>query len=798
MALQTPIDRGYLNLLSHLRKHHSTLPQETIQAAICHYLVHLPPAQPTPTPLITSIVASSFWQPLSLNILLSLGSSVRSTVQLKSAALKAEKRGLFDGSVSGELNDWTYGILAGLKDGDPLLSLAISGGLLAGLKDVTSSKMNQRTIRAVEEAVVVAHAEVTAVLSTSQIDPWEAEFRKSDEGPNERANLAVFLSAHYFPFVSTDILNALELTLSHTVISRIGMVIYEILVLKQVLASLCLGIIRKAFFYGSFLRTIQDGVNVNEAGLLAIPTQSSLRVNVATMISSDEFKCVAPVCKLLSRAIGMLSDSPSRLQRRNSAWTSLVDVVFTMNDLAQVVEDDWLATPLAEVSDEKRIEAGSREVTEKLWSVLKAQLFSTLMLHQAVLDALLFLHPLPPPTTSLPSSPHPSASDICRGILRTLFSLSFVIASFGGVTAQQHNGRGFPELKKVFYTAVDILSSDAQESEAFVGDLIKGVDPSSIAGLPLAHTFVSAKRAFALACIEQLVPVVSDVCIERDVLPLCESHMGEPVHRETFELAHSVVLSIFAAHAEKGGFEVQTQARRGDVKGKNVDRGYQQVQPNLARRLVPGYVKSLLQNAREGGLTTSQFRLAYAALVRSASTGRSPSSPGSLPTSPSAVLDDWRRRCINSIRGKVEARDEDFSGDPELTWLCVQVLLDAIAKHPSSTPGIGEGEMAGNTTDVDEVGEDEDAPTAERMRLTLTLVSLISNVSAGLLPRVLREVRCVVDNEADVRQRQVLIKAVFEEIMERIGNSEKEIAMRWWYTCAQNWGADAEQVAPSS
>ena len=100
------------------------------------------------------------------------------------------------------------------------------------------------------------------------------------------------------------------------------------------------------------------------------------------------------------------------------------------------------------------------------------------MLQQAVLDGILFV---PPPRPSSQSTEPPLPSNLLRSILRTLSSLSFVIVTFGGVTAgagsnADGEGPSFPELKKVFYMAVDILAADKINSEDFVKDLISGVD----------------------------------------------------------------------------------------------------------------------------------------------------------------------------------------------------------------------------------------------------------------------------------------------------------------------------------
>jgi hypothetical protein len=50
-----------------------------------------------------------------------------------------------------------------------------------------------------------------------------------------------------------------------------------------------------------------------------------------------------------------------------------------------------------------------------------------------------------------------------------LSDLSFVIAKFGGVTST--SSAGFAELKRVFYSALDVLSADVEASEKFVRTL---------------------------------------------------------------------------------------------------------------------------------------------------------------------------------------------------------------------------------------------------------------------------------------------------------------------------------------
>lgn len=111
----------------------------------------------------------------------------------------------------------------------------------------------------------------------------------------------------------------------------------------------------------------------------------------------------------------------------------------------------------------------SRDIATQLWTFLKTLLFSTVMLAQAVLSTTLFL----PPVASSSSQRAPdTAVELSSSVLKTLSHLSFIISKFGGVTvtsqSEDGDGRGFKELKSVFYTALDIISGDQLRSEDFL------------------------------------------------------------------------------------------------------------------------------------------------------------------------------------------------------------------------------------------------------------------------------------------------------------------------------------------
>lgn len=152
----------------------------------------------------------------------------------------------------------------------------------------------------------------------------------------------------------------------------------------------------------------------------------------------------------------------------------------------------------------------------------------------------------------------------------------------------------------------------------------------------------------------------------------------------------------------------------------------------------------LSQNAKDGKLTTSQFRLAYSALVRSANTGRAP------------------------ISLRPQLTGLSHSGIA-LARLCIDALLQAI----NSSPRL-------NASSSEDNSEETDAQIEELTRLRLALISLVPNVTIQLLPYLLQDVDRSICAEQDRRRKRILIDAVFDEILERVGDEVKEFAMRWW------------------
>ncbi|KAL5520027.1 hypothetical protein ACEPAG_1687 [Sanghuangporus baumii] len=717
-TLQIPVDRGYLNLLAHLREEKLRISFDALQAAICHYLIHLPATQPTPAPLTASVISSSLWRPFTFKCCFSLGNTFRVSVRQKLAELNKKERGLFDTSISSDLTGWLSGILEGLKDGVPLLRMSIAGGIRLGLEDIQDATLSRSLLRKIEGIVVLAFAEAVE-MSNPANDQWTSEFSYAEK---DRAELSVLLASQYFCSFSTDVLSALQM-LS--------------------LASSCLAMIEKGLASGNYLKAAREDMHRGIDGSITISADSKLESAIGALQASDCFARIAYLCRLLAKVISGLAGTSFRQHGRRELWELFNTVVRSLYSMSLQVEEDWRSSRLADMTSETQLDETTSKVTEKIWAVLKTHLFSMLMLQQAILDTILYHSP--------PSSLY-STSYLTSTILTTLSSLSFVISSFGGVAAgptETGTGPSFPELKKVFYMSVDILSTNVTESEDFVRSLVRDARTYSVT---LKNPFMHAKWSFVLTCIEQFISVLDDDSVEEVVLPCCEPYLNDSSNRQTYEAAHSVMLSIFAAHAEKSTDSSPIQNKK-DRKGKSAEKASD---INLARRLVPGYSQILLENARDGGLTTPQLRLAYAALVRSASTGRNPHhTPSTMHRKP---LSSFSLRGWNGLEV-----DEEFSGDPGLTWLCVEQLLQAHSAAINETP-------------------------QTRTALSLTLISLIPNVSLVLLPRVLGEIERVVDGELEPGRRRVLIENVFEEILERVGDAEREVAMRWWFQCSRKWG----------
>ena len=103
-----------------------------------------------------------------------------------------------------------------------------------------------------------------------------------------------------------------------------------------------------------------------------------------------------------------------------------------------------------------------------------------------------------------------------------------------------------------------------------------------------------------------------------------------------------------------------------------------------------------------------------------------------------------------------------------MAWFCIQSLLDillTLSPHSASSPrSLVQG----------------DAERAHRLRLML--VSSLPVMPLKLLPRGLEEIRKCIIGESEKDRREELVGEVLKEILERVGDREKVIVMKWWHS----------------
>ncbi|KAG1749199.1 hypothetical protein EDB19DRAFT_1681290 [Suillus lakei] len=548
-------DRGHTLLLSSLGRSNTTkTPLSTIQALIVHYLANI---HPSPTPLAATIVSSPIFLPFSHSKLELLITSFRHAVHSKLQVLKADSNGLFSPSLDTQLNVWSLAILQGLEGGHAIIRLACCSGLLLGLEDILQHlPAKKRDVKGIaEDELVMTFADVVDQFSTS--DTWGKEFHSAAESADALV-LSLIIASQSILLVPSEKFTALPL--SH-------------------LLRLIMRTIEDAFNGGRFLSSLQSSLCSKAESKIHIPPDSPISQYIKQISNSTSMAHIGSISKLCARTVSLFVD-----HRPNVALPLVSEAYQKLNYITAHVETDWFPTSLSGITGQSSLSPDAREVTTAIWANLKTLLFSVIMITEAGLSALVYV-----PSTS---AVLPLTSTLAVTVLQALSHLSFVIAQFGGA------GHGaFDELKRLFYFALDVLGSDVTESNKYVRDLC--VVESGQEPLP-AHPFYQAKKAFVLSAIEQLIPVLSELTIQELVIPTCLPHLSDASHRETFESAHSVVLAIFASHAQKASESTSQQGG------------------GFTRQIVPFYANCLIDNSVQGRLSTAQLRLAFAALVRSA------------------------------------------------------------------------------------------------------------------------------------------------------------------------------------
>ncbi|KAF9523889.1 hypothetical protein CPB83DRAFT_647670 [Crepidotus variabilis] len=811
-------------LLSHLHNPASTLALQTLQGALAH---HLSETTPTPTPLAATAISSPFYltQPFTHAKLQSFSTAFRHATHIKyRALLEDSKKRLTLRTILGRSREtlfgqWVSDVFQGIQGGHPVLRLAACSGLLQGVEDVkiggNPAEKDGLIIgsprSAVENETIVALAEVMDTYSTTpntqssnSIEEWEREFQPAGQ---DVLSLALILASQSLPLVEQRRLEALPL---------------------RTLARLLTTTIASSFKYGTFLSSVSASVTLSSEKQVHVSPLSTLTQTLQSLSSSHFTTNISSISRLTATVLSLLIESPRPVDLVDNLY-NVSDSLDLLREIAKTLEYDWVSSPLARFNN-LEIAPNSKHVTQQIWAILKTYLFTTLMLSSSVLSASLYI----PPRSSSCSI---TAATLALQTLHLLSHLSFIISQFGGVTTTT---QGFEHLKRTFYMALDILAhSEGQpggqivvpNAEAYVQQVCLMLNAQRAESAATAPR--QAKQAFVLASIEQVVPVLSDKCIRNWVWGICYPHLNDSSHRETYESAHSVVLAIFASYAQK-----QQQITTGEAHheqqsplfawakpwsdnlnqllqaGPNrlpesriehpdsqpeatsqavIQTGGPRKEPECViaakfiQRMIPFYAKCLIDNSAHGKLNSSQLRLAYAALVRSASV---------------STFTDSDMPMMVKIK-----REQSEYNDLVLAWYCIQLLLDTIYELSSTPTTTRQSVTKGKQRVVDHTKVPGASPDLDRVhRLKLVLVSTISSLPVSLMLRCLDEVRDLLlpgplppkpspsipldklqELKASTAQakseenRKELLEALFSELLEKTGDREKEAAVRWWY-----------------
>ena len=234
---------------------------------------------------------------------------------------------------------------------------------------------------------------------------------------------------------------------------------------------------------------------------------------MAAATSSPEYRSVKSLAELFARATWSFVTA-----RSQHLWPVLNETLLVFEGITRNLQDDWGRNPWVDAQTEDQIPESTRECLTQAWGILKSVLFTTVMVQQSVVTAAIYL---PQPSTKIvsPLEPDVTPASLALLTLQTLSNLSFVVTKFGGVTSTAQTSV-FPQLRRLFYSALDVLSTDQAASEKFVISLCQAMEQNDTSS-KLSKAMESAKAAFSLACIEQLVRNACEERVQSRIFDMC-------------------------------------------------------------------------------------------------------------------------------------------------------------------------------------------------------------------------------------------------------------------------------------
>ena len=77
--------------------------------------------------------------------------------------------------------------------------------------------------------------------------------------------------------------------------------------------------------------------------------------DLEAMTSSDGYKCISLMCKLLGRIVHLICDTHTNTSRRSLAWATLAEVTGLAKKLVERVENDWANSVFAYIEGQEQL-----------------------------------------------------------------------------------------------------------------------------------------------------------------------------------------------------------------------------------------------------------------------------------------------------------------------------------------------------------------------------------------------------------------------------------------------------------
>ena len=231
------------------------------------------------------------------------------------------------------------------------------------------------------------------------------------------------------------------------------------------------------------------------------------------MTSSPQYCSVRSLAELFARATWSFVTT-----KNQHIWPILNETALAFQDMTRNLQDVWRHNPWVDAQTEEEIPEPARETLTQAWGVLKTILFVTVMVQQSIVTATTYL---PAPSSKIIPSLEPDVTpaSVALILLQALSNLSFVITKFGGVTSTTRIS-AFPQLRRLFYSALDVLSTDQAASEKFVLSVCQ-TEKQKDTSTGSSKVMRNATLAFSLACIEQLTQNVDEETIQSQIFDMC-------------------------------------------------------------------------------------------------------------------------------------------------------------------------------------------------------------------------------------------------------------------------------------